>query len=82
MEPYFDILQSHIDLLQTDATRTTAKIKTASLPMLPMLVRIANVRVPDPMLFSLFGFWIFGKQDRAPPAAATNFVVSRLTDTR
>jgi hypothetical protein len=29
MEPYLDILQSQIDIMQTDATRTTAKIKAA-----------------------------------------------------
>jgi hypothetical protein len=51
-------------------------------PAIATLVRIVNVHVPEPILFSLYGLRIFGTQDRAPPTAPTNLVVSRHTDTR
>jgi hypothetical protein len=51
-------------------------------PVEGTLVRIVNVRVPEPILFSLYGLRIFGKQNRTPPSAPTNLIASRHTDTR
>jgi stage V sporulation protein SpoVS len=41
-----------------------------------------NVRVPDTILFSLFGFRIFGRQDRPAPAIPSHFSVARHADSR
>jgi hypothetical protein len=86
--------QFHIDVSTDNVTWRTIVDRSTNTDDLPheyfqldapveaLLIRIVNVRTPVPMLFSLFGFRVFGKQGRAPPPAPANLAVSRHTDTR
>jgi hypothetical protein len=86
--------QYHIDVSSDNVTWKTVVDRSTNTADLPheyhqldppvegLLVRIVNVHTPDPMLFSLFGFRIFGKQDRVPPPAPAGLTANRLTDTR
>jgi hypothetical protein len=50
-------------------------------PAQGQFVRVVNVRCPPGAKFSLYGFRVFGKQDKAKPAEV-KFNVKRGTDTR
>jgi hypothetical protein len=51
-------------------------------PIDALLVRITNVKSPDPMVFSLFGLRVFGSQKKDPPATPAALTVTRQTDAR